>query len=131
LHPIYYDYAHHPTEIRAGIETLKDLYPGKVTVVFRPHTFSRTEALFADFSAALKMADRVIVTDIDGARESGNADLARSLSASAGGLYVPLSCLEDVVTKEKDGPLVFMGAGDFSSVLAALALGDAENKKDS
>ena len=131
LHPIYYDYAHHPTEIRAGIETLKDLHPGKVTVVFRPHTFSRTEALFADFSTALKMADRVIVTDIDGARESGNADLARSLSASAGGLYVPLSCLEDVVTKEKDGPLVFMGAGDFSSVLAALALGDAENKKDS
>jgi len=129
--PIYYDYAHHPTEIRAGIETLKDLHSETLTVVFRPHTFSRTEALFTDFAAALKTADRVIVTDTDGARESGNGELSKTLAASAGGQYVPLSCLADAISREENGPVVLMGAGDFSSVLAALALSDTENKKDS
>ncbi len=124
VQPIYYDYAHHPTEIRAGIETLRDLHSAPITVVFRPHTFSRTEALFEDFATALRAADQTIVTDIDGAREVGNADLAKALAQAAGGLYVPLSCVADTVTAKKSGPLVLMGAGDFSPVLAALSLCD-------
>ena len=131
VRPIYYDYAHHPTEIRAGIETLKDLHSEKLTVIFRPHTFSRTEALFADFAAALKTADRAIVTDTDGARESGNGELSKALAEAAGGQYVPLSLVSDAVSREANGPVVLMGAGDFSSVLAALALSGTENKKDS
>ena len=117
---VYYDYAHHPTEMIAGIEVLRDLYHAPITVVFRPHTFSRTEALLADFAAALRKADRAIVTDVDGAREQGSADLSARLAEAAGGLYVPLFGLPDALGSISRGVTVLMGAGDFSSVLSSM-----------
>ena len=68
---LYDDYAHHPTEIKATIAALRDLYPErKLVVVFHPHTFTRTKALFADFAAALCLVDRLVLLDIFGsARE--------------------------------------------------------------
>jgi UDP-N-acetylmuramate--alanine ligase len=116
---IYYDYAHHPTEIRAGIEALGDLGLAPITVVFRPHTFSRTEALFADFASALRAADSVVVTDVDGARECGDEKLAVRLAEACDGIYLPLARLSEVLEKKKRGAVVFMGAGDFSSVLSS------------
>lgn len=51
------DYAHHPQEILAIIETLKEWFPEKTPVIaFQPHTFSRTKALFSEFVAALSQA---------------------------------------------------------------------------
>ena len=79
----------------------------------------------------MKTADRAIVTDTDGARERGNGELSKALAEAAGGQYVPLSLVSDAVSREANGPVVLMGAGDFSSVLAALALSGTENKKDS
>ncbi|MEI6378389.1 MAG: UDP-N-acetylmuramate--L-alanine ligase [Candidatus Falkowbacteria bacterium] len=68
---LYDDYAHHPTEIKATISALRDLFPErKLVVVFHPHTFTRTKALFADFAAALSLVDRLALLDIFGsARE--------------------------------------------------------------
>ena len=63
------DYAHHPTEIRAALESARD----KVLVVFQPHTFSRTEALMSDFVAALSKADGVIIYKTYPAREKFSA----------------------------------------------------------
>ncbi len=117
-YPIYYDYAHHPTEIRAGIEALRDLHAAPITVFFRPHTFSRTAALFDGLAAALSTADRVFVTDIDGAREVGGAVSAQALAEAAGGTYLPLSRAASYL-QVSDGPLVLMGAGDLSEVLSA------------
>ena len=127
--PIYYDYAHHPTEIRAGIEALRDMYHAPITVVFRPHTFSRTVALFSDFAAALRLADRAIVTDIDGARERGDEALAEKLSEAAGGTYLPLADVAAAVSRAKSGPVVLMGAGDFSAVLSKLSFSEQKDEK--
>ncbi len=117
--PIYYDYAHHPTEIRAGIETLRELHGAPVTVLFRPHTFSRTAALFEDFAAALATADQVFVTDIDGVREASGGISAEALAKAAGGVYVSQENAAQC-RKGISGPLVLMGAGDLSRVLDRL-----------
>lgn len=69
---IYDDYAHHPTEIRATLGAVRQLYPkNRVIVVFHPHTFSRTKALFNQFAESFALADELIMLDIYGsARES-------------------------------------------------------------
>jgi UDP-N-acetylmuramate--alanine ligase len=65
------DYAHHPTEIQTTIEGVRAHYPGKrLRVVFHPHTFTRTKALFKDFATSFPKAHELIVLDIYGsARE--------------------------------------------------------------
>lgn len=65
------DYAHHPAEIKATLAGARELYKDKkITVVFHPHTFTRTKALFNDFATSFGEADEVIVLDIYGsARE--------------------------------------------------------------
>lgn len=63
------DYAHHPTEITATLQSAKEAADGKVYVVFQPHTFTRTFYLMDEFAAALSIADQTILTDIYAARE--------------------------------------------------------------
>lgn len=63
------DYAHHPTEIMCTLETAKNIAKGKVRVIFQPHTYSRTRALFDKFKKAFSSADEIIVLDIYAARE--------------------------------------------------------------
>ena len=64
------DYAHHPTEIKATLEAVKQKYPNKrLVVVFKPNTYSRTRDFKDDFIKALDVADRAFLTDIDCNRE--------------------------------------------------------------
>ncbi|WMN06254.1 UDP-N-acetylmuramate--L-alanine ligase [Marivirga arenosa] len=64
------DYAHHPSEIRAMLTSVRSLYPGKkVSVLFQPHLFSRTRDFASEFSQSLSLADEVILLDIYPARE--------------------------------------------------------------
>lgn len=63
------DYAHHPTEIKAVIETARHLTKGKLIVVFEPHTFSRTKALINEFSVCFIGADNLILLPTYAARE--------------------------------------------------------------
>lgn len=63
------DYGHHPTEIKATLEALKEAEFENIICVFQPHTFSRTKALLKEFSECFDSADEVIVTDIYAARE--------------------------------------------------------------
>ncbi|MGE5248611.1 MAG: UDP-N-acetylmuramate--L-alanine ligase [Bacteroidota bacterium] len=66
------DYAHHPTEIRATLAAARARYPGrKLWAVWQPHTYSRTQALFYEFSRAFADADEVLVTEVYAAREPG------------------------------------------------------------
>jgi len=66
------DYAHHPTEVKTTLQAVRRMYPKeKITVVFHPHTFSRTKALLDEFAAAFAGADELMVLDIYGsAREA-------------------------------------------------------------
>jgi UDP-N-acetylmuramate--alanine ligase len=70
-HRIYIDdYAHHPEELKACIDSVKRLYPElKLTVVFQPHLYTRTRDFAEGFAEALDMADELLMLDIYPARE--------------------------------------------------------------
>ena len=63
------DYAHHPTEIKATLSTASKIPHKKVYCVFQPHTYTRTKALFTEFSEAFKDCDELILMDIYAVRE--------------------------------------------------------------
>lgn len=73
---IYDDYAHHPTEVRAALEAMRERKPSRLIAVFQPHLYSRTKALAEGFGAALAVADEVVVLDVYPAREQPVGDLA-------------------------------------------------------
>ena len=67
---VFDDYAHHPTEIKATLAGARARYPERrIWAVWQPHTYSRTQTLFLEFSRAFKDADEVIVTEVYAARE--------------------------------------------------------------
>lgn len=64
------DYAHHPTEINAVHQAVRELYPGKkVLAVFQPHLYSRTRDFVDDFAKSLSQFDQILLMDIYPARE--------------------------------------------------------------
>jgi UDP-N-acetylmuramate--alanine ligase len=66
---VVHDYAHHPTEVRVTLETARRAFPGRALhVLFQPHQHSRTAHFLKEFAESLRMADRVIVSDVYGAR---------------------------------------------------------------
>jgi UDP-N-acetylmuramate--alanine ligase len=65
---VYDDYAHHPAEIDATLDALRD--GGRLVVLFQPHLYSRTRHLARELGAALGAADVVAVTDVYPAREA-------------------------------------------------------------
>jgi len=65
------DYAHHPTEIRATLEAVRQRYqPRRIWCVFQPHQYSRTRFLLDDFAESFKLADVIIVPEIYFVRDS-------------------------------------------------------------
>ena len=64
------DYAHHPTEVAATLSAARLRYPTRrIWAVFQPHTYSRTQALLADYAHSFEDVDQVIFLDIYAARE--------------------------------------------------------------
>jgi len=64
------DYAHHPSELKASIASIRDLFPDrKITGVFQPHLFSRTRDFASAFAEELSKLDELILMDIYPARE--------------------------------------------------------------
>ncbi len=66
---VYDDYAHHPGELKALLDTVEGLGYKRTIVVFQPHTYSRTKALFDDFVKQLRRPDMTILAEIYAARE--------------------------------------------------------------
>jgi len=116
------DYGHHPTEIRATLETLRTRAGGRRTVVlFQPHRYTRTQALWDEFCRAFNHADLLLLTDVYAAGEEpipevSAESLARAISARghrqvlyAGDLK---TALERLVAEVHDGDVVLtLGAG--------------------
>ena len=68
------DYAHHPTEIKASLEAIRQRYqPRRIWCIFQPHQYSRTRFLLDDFSESFKLADVTIVPEIYFVRDSQEA----------------------------------------------------------
>ncbi|MDQ5986282.1 MAG: UDP-N-acetylmuramate--L-alanine ligase [Syntrophus sp. SKADARSKE-3] len=63
------DYGHHPTEIRETLAAARHVWKGRMLVVFQPHRYTRTKALYDEFVTAFSNADSLIVTDIYPASE--------------------------------------------------------------
>lgn len=132
---IYDDYAHHPTEVRATLEALRQLEPKRLIAVFQPHLYSRTKALAEDFGAALSAADEVGVLDVYAAREepvgplegvSGLAVARAASDHSAGKRVMWLrdreTALAELAPRLREGDLlVTIGAGDIFELAGALA----------
>jgi len=66
---VYDDYAHHPTEIKATLEGIRNSFAGKIAVVFQPHLYSRTKTFLNEFGSSFFDSDILVVTDIFPARE--------------------------------------------------------------
>ena len=123
---VYDDYGHHPTEIRATIRGVRELYPDRrFVLVFQSHTYSRTHTLFDDFVDALALADRTIHLPIYAARETNESGVSHIKLAEAlrkkGKVAEAYETFEEAVEEvrkistDKDIVLV-MGAGDVTQV---------------
>lgn len=64
------DYGHHPSEIRATLETARAGHPGRIVAMFQPHRYTRTQALREEFGNAFAEADAVVVADVYPASET-------------------------------------------------------------
>ncbi len=73
---VYDDYGHHPTEINATANAIKDKDYNESWVIFQPHTYSRTKNHLDDFAMALSNFDNIIVTDIYAAREQNTYNIS-------------------------------------------------------
>lgn len=119
------DYAHHPQEIRATLETAKHYPHKKLWVVFQPHTYTRTRAFLDEFAESLSLADEVILADIYAARETDNLgisskDIAERIEKKGVKVhYIP--SFEEIETFILENCihgdlLITMGAGDIVKV---------------
>lgn len=73
------DYAHHPTEIAALLQSVRKLEYNRVYCVFQPHTYSRTKAFFDDFVKVLSQGEPIILLDIYAAREEDTGDISSEM----------------------------------------------------
>ena len=73
---IYDDYAHHPDELAATYSVVKDMGYERVILVFQPHTYTRTKALFNEFVEVLRPADHLVIPEIFAARETDTLGLS-------------------------------------------------------
>ncbi len=84
---VYDDYAHHPGELQALLDAVEPLGYKRTIVIFQPHTYSRTNALFHDFVTQLQRPDLAILAEIYAARETNtlgisSASLAKEIPNS-------------------------------------------------
>ncbi len=126
--PIYDDYAHHPTELKATFSAFKEKYPNsRLVVLFHPHTFSRTKALFTDFSQSFSQVDVLGVLQIfASAREKkgkiSSFDLVKAIQKEKEDTYVSYIDNFDIAlmwlkkTLTKNDVLLLVGAGDVNKV---------------
>jgi UDP-N-acetylmuramate--alanine ligase len=121
---VIHDYAHHPTEVKVTLETARRVFPGRrLHVLFQPHQHSRTARFLAEFADSLRMADRVVVAEvygarahIDGEQTAGATELVERLRAAGvdaveGGVGVD-AARALAAGMEKDSAVLVLGAGD-------------------
>ena len=111
------DYAHHPTELRATLNTAKEMGYKRLIAVHQPFTYSRTKMLFNDFVDVLKIPDITVLTPIMGSREPNDPTITSAKLAA----QIPGSVLVDSLQAAADwvkqnaqpGDLVItLGCGD-------------------
>ena len=121
------DYAHHPTEIKATLAAARNVKHNKLWLIFQPHTYTRTKALFNEFVDAFEDTDVVILTDIYAAREKDIYNISSYKLMNAMKVKHPdkpvyyVKDFEDIARyiekfAGKDDIVMTMGAGDVYKV---------------
>ncbi len=127
---IYDDYAHHPTEIQAGINSFKKEFSNlPLTIIFQPHLFSRTKEHFNDFVKVLSQADKVILLPIYAAREPHDDSINSQMIVDEllnkkveAIFYEDFESVKKYIAENKNIPgiLVTVGAGDVYKIIDSL-----------
>jgi UDP-N-acetylmuramate--alanine ligase len=119
------DYAHLPTEVRAALAAGADSGWERLVVVFQPHRYSRTEALWESFGPAFGAADVLVLTDVYPAGEAprpgvdGTLIVTAARAAGADPRWAPTldDAVEAVMGELREGDLLMtVGAGDVRDV---------------
>lgn len=119
------DYAHHPTEIKALIDSIQLMYPDrKITGVFQPHLFTRTRDFFDGFATQLSRLDETILMPIYPAREEPIAGvtsdaLLEAMTLSNKKILTPNEVIAYLST-QKEGVFLTIGAGDIDRIVHPL-----------
>jgi UDP-N-acetylmuramate--alanine ligase len=114
------DYAHHPREIEAVLNSVKEIWQGKkITVVFQPHLYSRTKDFADDFAEVLSLADEVVLLPVYPARELPLPGITSEWLAS--------KIVKDVSVVEKSMLVDFLRDGDYEVILT-LGAGDIDRE---
>ena len=119
------DYAHHPVEIKATLDTANLIPHNKVYVVFQPHTYTRTKTLFDEFTTCFEKADELLLMDIYAAREKDTGlvssnelgDAIRKTGLNCTNVHSHEEAAEYLKKVAKDTDLILtVGAGDVVKV---------------
>ncbi len=115
------DYAHHPAEVKQSIASIRQLYPErKITGVFQPHLYSRTQSFYREFAKSLSLLDRVILLDIYPAREQPIMGVSSQLiydelDSSVEKRLIKKDELLHIIEDESIEVLITLGAGDINT----------------
>lgn len=119
------DYAHHPTEIKATLAAAKKIPCNRITCIFQPHTYTRTNDLMLQFATAFGDADSIIITDIYAAREKNTmnihaTDLVAEIAQESGNVKY-IADFDGIVeyikaTAQPNDIILTLGAGNIREV---------------
>ena len=120
-HVVIDDYAHHPTELKQIIRSVKNLFPEKkLTAIFQPHLFSRTRDFAEEFAAELREVDVLRLLDIYPAREIAiegvHSNWLNSLIQKKDSMVVEKQELLKWIKENKPELLLIIGAGDIDQL---------------
>ncbi|WP_321287305.1 UDP-N-acetylmuramate--L-alanine ligase [uncultured Sunxiuqinia sp.] len=116
------DYAHHPEELKATITSVRDMYRGrKVTGVFQPHLYSRTNDFADGFARELDCLDNIVLLDIYPAREKPMPGVTSNLIfdqiQNKNKQLATKQSLPELAAKFDPGVILMMGAGDIDTLV--------------
>ena len=120
------DYAHHPSEIKQSVLSMRELYKDKkITAIFQPHLYTRTRDFYQDFADSLSLLDEVILADIYPAREAPIPGVTSKLIYDhlRPGIEKSMCKKEDILNILKDKNievLITLGAGDIDNYVPAI-----------
>jgi len=116
------DYAHHPEELRASINSVKELFKDKkITGIFQPHLYSRTRDFVNEFAQSLDLLDEVILLDIYPAREEPIQGISSEIIFKKIKNQNKTLCLKsevlEILKNKKPDVLMTLGAGDIDQLV--------------
>jgi UDP-N-acetylmuramate--alanine ligase len=114
------DYGHHPEELRYTIESVRAMFPGKkITGIFQPHLYSRTNDLAREFAQSLSLLDELVLLDIYPAREKPIPGVTSQMVMDLVTISNKHLCLKKDLIK-------FVGSMDMPEVIITMGAGDID-----